>query len=395
MTLRPVSRRWRRASRRVRQARMLAQALRHKTRPVAAHLIPIRRCNLACAYCNEYDDHSAPVATSDLVRRVDLLAGLGTGIVTFSGGEPLLHPDLDVVIRRIRSQGMIATLITNGYLLTRRRIQALNRAGLDHLQISIDNVVPDEISKKSLKVLDRKLQWLSEDADFDVVINTVVGGGVRNPDDATVIATRARELGLSVTVGIIHDHSGQLLPLEPHQREIVDEIGTSGTSTFDISSYNSFQKNQANGRPNEWHCRAGARYLYVCEDGLVHWCSQQRGRPGIPLERYTSADVEREYHREKTCAPWCTVGCVHRVAQVDDLRRDPVGTVGEWFAPMPGPSDAGVAAREGATAPVDTLRSPRRRSQMPVAVKALTWMFATSRHSATFRSAAQRVFGIR
>ena len=374
---------------------MLAQSLRHSMRPVAAHLIPIRRCNLACAYCNEYDDHSAPVATSDLVRRVDLLADLGTSIVTFSGGEPLLHPELDVVIGRIRRRGMIATLITNGYLLTRRRIQALNRAGLDHLQISIDNVVPDEISKKSLKVLDRKLQWLSEDADFDVVINTVVGGGVRNPDDAKVIATRARELGLSVTVGIIHDHSGQLLPLDRHQREIIDEIGTSGTSTFDFSSYNRFQKNLANGRPNEWHCRAGARYVYVCEDGLVHWCSQQRGRPGIPLENYTAADVAREYHREKSCAPWCTVGCVHRVAQVDDLRRDPVRTIGEWFAPMSPPSP-GIAVPDGAIAQADGIAgSPGRRKEMPVAVKALTWMFATGRHSAMFRSAAQRVFGIR
>ena len=352
---------------------MLALSLRHATRPVAAHLIPIRRCNLACAYCNEFDDHSAPVPTADLLRRIDLLADLGTGIVTFSGGEPLLHPDLDVAIRRIRLRGMVATLITNGYLLTRGRIQALNRAGLDHLQISIDNVVPDEISKKSLKVLDRKLEWLASDAEFDVVINTVVGGGVRNPDDALIIARRAGELGLSTTVGIIHDHSGQLVPLEPHQRDIAEQIGISGRSTFDFSSYNRFQKNLAHGRPNDWHCRAGARYLYVCEDGLVHWCSQQRGRPGIPLEQYTSTDLQREYHREKACAPWCTVGCVHRVAQVDDLRRDPMGTVSEWFAPT-------------------STTGPRR---MPVAVRALTWMFATGRHSAAFRSAAQRMFGIR
>src|SRR6188768_895884 len=192
MNLIPLSRRWRRANRRVRQARMLALSLRHATRPVAAHLIPIRRCNLACTYCNEFDDHSAPVPTSDLLRRIDLLAGLGTGIVTFSGGEPLLHPELDVVIRRIRSRGMIATLITNGYLLTRRRIAALNRAGLDYLQISIDNVVPDDVSKKSLKVLDRKLQWLAKYANFEVTINSVLGSSIDCPEDAHTIAVRAR-----------------------------------------------------------------------------------------------------------------------------------------------------------------------------------------------------------
>jgi MoaA/NifB/PqqE/SkfB family radical SAM enzyme len=353
---------------------MFVRSLRDATRPVAAHLIPIRRCNLACAYCNEFDHHSAPVPTADLLRRIERLAELGTGIVTFSGGEPLLHPEIERAISHVRARGMIATLITNGYLLTRARIQQLNRAGLDHLQISIDNVVPDDVSKKSLKVLDRKLQWLARDAEFDVVINTVVGGGVRNPDDALVIARRARSLDLSVTVGIIHDHGGQLLPLEPRQRAIVEEIGTSGTSTFDFSSYNRFQKNLSRGRPNLWQCRAGARYLYVCEDGLVHWCSQQRGRPAIPLEHYTEADIAREYHREKSCAPRCTVGCVHRVAQIDDLRQDPVGTVNDWFAPRA----------------LGTV--PRR---VPVAVRALTWMFATSRHASRFRSAAQRVFGLR
>ena len=77
-------------------------------------------------------------------------------------GEPLMHPELDDVIRRIRQNGMIAGLITNGYLLVAERIQRLNRAGLEWLQISIDNVNPDEVSKKSLKELDKKLNcWPS------------------------------------------------------------------------------------------------------------------------------------------------------------------------------------------------------------------------------------------
>ena len=352
---------------------MFVGSLRHATRPVAAHVIPIRRCNLACTYCNEFDDHSHPVATSDMLRRVDLLADLGTGIVTFSGGEPLLHPDLDALIRQVRARGMIATLITNGYLLTRDRICQLDRAGLDHVQISIDNVIPDDVSKKSLKVLDKKLQWLADAAGFDVVVNTVVGAGTRNPEDAVVIARRARELGFSATVGIIHDHSGQLAGFDERQRAVVEQIIGLGGSAFDYANFNRFQRNLVSGRPNDWQCRAGARYLYVCEDGLVHWCSQQRGHPGIPLERYTRDDLEREYHTEKACAPFCTVGCVHRVAQLDDLRKDPIRTLSDWFAPVPG----------------DESR------RMPVAVRGLTWMFVTSRHRDAFRHAAQRVFGIR
>ena len=56
--------------------------------------------------------------------------------MTISGGEPLLHPELDDIIAHIRRYPIIAGMITNGYLLTADRIQRLNRAGLDHLQIS-------------------------------------------------------------------------------------------------------------------------------------------------------------------------------------------------------------------------------------------------------------------
>ena len=67
------------------------------------------------------------------------------------------------------------------------RIERLNRAGLDHMQISIDNVMPDDVSKKSLKVLDQKLRLLAEYTEFHVNINSVVGGGIHNPDDALVV----------------------------------------------------------------------------------------------------------------------------------------------------------------------------------------------------------------
>ena len=84
---------------------------------------------------------------------------------------------------------------------------------------------------------------------------------------------------------------------------------------------NWFQENLARGKTNDWRCRAGARYLYVCEEGLVHYCSQQRGYPGVPLESYTVDDIRREFATPKSCAPYCTVGCVHRVSTMDFWRR--------------------------------------------------------------------------
>ena len=304
--------------RRLRELKSIGSALVDTSHPYMAHIVPMRRCNLACTYCNEFDDVSKPVAIAEMRRRVDELGRMGTAVITISGGEPLLHPELDDVIRRIRHTGAIAGMITNGYLLMPDRIARLNAAGLDHMQISIDNVMPDEVSKKSLKVLDAKLLMLADHADFHVNINSVVGGGIQNPEDALVISKRALELGFSSTIGIIHDGSGQLKPLGDRERRVWDEVRSLTRRSY--SRFNHFQEAIANGKTNDWRCRAGSRYLYICENGLVHYCSQQRGYPGVPIAEYSRADIEREFLTEKGCAPHCTISCVHQVSYIDHWR---------------------------------------------------------------------------
>jgi len=313
------------ASRKARSARQFLRGLVDTSHPLLVQIIPIRRCNIDCGYCNEYDKVSPPIPTDTMKRRIDKLAELGTSVVAFSGGEPMLHPDLDDLIRRIRQHGMMAGLITNGYFLVPKRIEQLNDAGLDFLQISIDNVEPDEVSKKSLRVLDKKLQHLRDHAAFDVNINSVIGGGIKNPDDARTINQRARALGFSTSIGIIHDGEGLLKPLGSKERRVYDEVSAAISGPWQVfknlySGITNFQEKLADGQPNEWRCRAGARYLYICENGLVHYCSQQRGIPGVPLEGYTVDDIKREFLTSKWCAPYCTVGCVHRVSTMDFWR---------------------------------------------------------------------------
>ncbi len=321
---------------RARELKMIGKALVSTKHPILVHIIPMRQCNLACTYCNEFDDFSKPVPLEEMNKRLDTLADMGTSIITISGGEPLMHPDLDEVIRHIRRRGMIAGLITNGFYLNRERIEQLNATGLEHLQISIDNVAPDEVSKKSLKTLDGRLMMLSQYAVFQVNINSVLGSGVKDPEDALKIAHRAVELGFTSTVGIIHDNNGQLKPLAAHEQEIFEEVMTLGKRSF--SRFNEFQHNVARGREHNWRCRSGSRYLYICEEGLVHWCSQQRGYPAIPLSQYTPEMRRREYSTKKFCAPRCTVSCVQQVGILDNW-RDP-----QNLKPMPTTPPAGPQA---------------------------------------------------
>jgi hypothetical protein len=123
--------------------------------------------------------------------------------------------------------------------------------------------------------------------------------------------------------------------------------------------------------PNHWHCPAGGRFLYICEDGLVHYCSQQRGHPGIPLEQYTREDLVREGAKVKGCAPFCTISCVHQTAMLEDFRTRPRETL------------AAIIARRKAR---DPTWCP------PLSVRALERMFLRdSRTSGFFGSIALRL----
>ena len=118
----------------------------------------------------------------------------------------------------------------------------------------------------------------------------------------------------------LYDEMGLLKGLGDHEKEVYKKVKSLGTRSY--ARWNWFQDNLAEGEEYKWRCRAGARYLYVDEQGIVSWCSQQRGTPGIPLLEYTHEDMKREYITEKWCAPTCTIQCVHQVGHLDAW-RDP------------------------------------------------------------------------
>jgi MoaA/NifB/PqqE/SkfB family radical SAM enzyme len=300
--------------------RFLSRVIGSRYNPLLAQVVVTRRCNLACGYCNEYDDFSPPVPLTDLLARIDHLAALKTASITFTGGEPLLHPELDQAIRAARRHGMIVTMITNGFRLSSGWIDRLNAAGLQGMQISIDNLKPDEVSMKSLHSVEGKLELLSKRAKFKVNVNSVLGVSGERTQDVVTVAETAAKYGLQHSVGVLHDHTGMLKPLSPAQLGAYRQVTKISPSVVHTLNYRLFQKNLMHGQPNDWKCRAGARYLYITEDGRVHWCSQQRGYPGIPLLEYTREDIRREFHTKKSCSPTCTLSCVHQMSMFDRYR---------------------------------------------------------------------------
>ena len=300
--------------------RFAGKAIFTRYTPLLAQMVVTRRCNLACGYCNEYDDFSAPVPLETLLKQVDHLAKLGTASLTVTGGETLLHPDLDKVIKYARDKGMIVTMITNGFKLSISWIERLNAAKLQGMQISSDNLVAVDISMKSLSSLEGRLKLLAEHAKFNVNVNSVLGVTGERTQDIITIAETAAKYGFQHSVGVLHDHSGALKALSDAQMAAYKKVTEISPSIVHTLNYRLFQRNLMQGKPNDWKCRAGARYLYITEDGKVHYCSQQRGYPAIPLLEYGLEDIQREYHTKKDCAPTCTLSCVHQMSLFDGYR---------------------------------------------------------------------------
>lgn len=298
---------------------MLASA----RRPLLVQLVVTRRCNLSCGYCSEYDEVSSPVDVSVLERRIDHVADLGTLVLTLTGGEPLLHPKLDHLISRATDRGVVCTMISNGYALTKSWVHRLNDAKLSMLQMSVDNMEPNEFSQKSWSQIRKKLELLRDEASFGVTINAVLGSSTLEQTRSVVQAVR--DMGFYMTVGLMHDERGQITPglLRDELAATYQEMQRASRKTVFHTSGEGWEWDMLQDGSSPFKCRAGGRYLYVDEHGIVSYCSQRRGEPGIDLLAYTPERVAREFYTPKGCEAQCTIGCVRRASAFDHWRAQP------------------------------------------------------------------------
>ena len=178
--------------------------------PFLAQMVVIRRCNLSCGYCSEYDKSSEPVPVQVLEDRLRKLKELGPFGISLTGGEPTMHPDLPRIIRTCRELRFYRTsMISERFpLYSPELIDTLNKAGLQRMQLSIDGVQANETTEKVLNNLKKRLQWLRDHARFEVVISAVIGACP--PEEADEVVSFVRQLGFGARVLLVHDSQGQL-----------------------------------------------------------------------------------------------------------------------------------------------------------------------------------------
>jgi MoaA/NifB/PqqE/SkfB family radical SAM enzyme len=284
--------------------------------PFLAQVVIIRRCNLSCGYCSEYDKISHPIPVEILEKRLRKLRSLGTFGISLTGGEPTLHPSLPELIRKCRELGFFRTgMISNGFLLRPDFIKSLNEAGLQEMQISVDGVHANGTTEKVLANLEKRLHWLSEHARFRVIVSAVLGAC--DPQEAEAVVSFVKRTGFIPRVLLIHNDKGELKLTTEEVKAFERIIAKLPTRLVDFSNY---RKRFVREGSAPFKCRAGSRYLYIDEYGNVNWCSQTRNVWSKSLMDYTTSDLREQFYRYKSCHATCTLGCARSASQLDNWR---------------------------------------------------------------------------
>lgn len=251
-------------------------------------------CPLHCTYCANpvnIGDYSARLSTAQWCRILSEARALGVLQVHFSGGEPLLRPDLPELVRHARAIGMYSNLVTSGIPLSEAGLTALADAGLDHFQLSLqdsDAAVADNIAGRQAHQRKLAVAGMVTRLGLPLTINVVLHRS--NVDRLAAIADLAAELGadrleLAHTqfYGWAWRNRGALAPF-PEQVEAANRAAAQArTKHGDRMEFVYVDADHYSSRPKPCMNGWGSRQFVVAPNGDVMPCLSAAQLPGLSL----------------------------------------------------------------------------------------------------------------
>ena len=265
------------------------------------------RCPLHCVYCSNPVDYTAygeELATEEWVRVLREGRQLGATQLGFSGGEPLVRDDLEVLVAEARRLGYYSNLITSGIGLNERRIAALKEAGLDHIQVSFQDStreMNDFLSSTRTFDLKRRIAKLVKQYDYPMVLNVVLHR--LNIDHVGQILELAAELEAEYVELANTQYYGwaflnrdlllpsreQLERAEEVTNRFRERVGNRMKIYFVVPDY---YENRPKACMNGW----GSVFLNLTADGLALPCHEARMLPGLEFPSVREHDLRWIWH---------------------------------------------------------------------------------------------------
>jgi pyrroloquinoline quinone biosynthesis protein E len=260
------------------------------------------RCPLHCVFCYnpvDYTAYGAELATDEWVRVLREGRSLGATQLGFSGGEPLVRDDLEVLVAEARRLGYYSNLITSGVGLNERRIAAFKDGGLDHIQLSFQDStreMNDFLSSTRTFDLKRRVAKLIKQYDYPMVLNVVLHR--LNIDHVQQILDLALELEAEYVelantqyYGWAYVNRDQLLPsreqlerAEAVVNRFRERVGNAMKIYFVVPDYH---ERRPKACMNGW----GAVFLCLTADGLALPCHEARMLPGLEFPNVRDRDL--------------------------------------------------------------------------------------------------------
>jgi pyrroloquinoline quinone biosynthesis protein E len=260
------------------------------------------KCPLHCVFCYnpvDYTTYGQELSTEDWLRVLRQGREIGATQLGFSGGEPLVRDDLEILVAEARKLGYYSNLITSGVGLNEKRISAFKEGGLDHIQLSFQDSTKelnDFLSSTRTFELKQKVAKLIKKHEYPMVLNCVLHR--HNIDHVQQILEMAEamqaeyvELANTQYYGWAYVNRDQLLPTrEQLQRaeevtnKFRERVGKSMRIFFVVPDY---YENRPKACMNGW----GAVFLTITADGLALPCHEARQLPGLTFPNVRDHDL--------------------------------------------------------------------------------------------------------
>ncbi|WP_376797535.1 pyrroloquinoline quinone biosynthesis protein PqqE [Thermogemmatispora sp.] len=277
----------------------LSQAsLGSKLRPFGLLAELTYRCPLHCPYCSNptelpHDQAEGELSTAEWQRAISEAASLGVLHLLLSGGEPLLRRDLPLLVATARACGLYTNLLTSALGLTRRRLQELQEAGLDSIQISFQ---ADEASLADgiagcPGAHERKLEAarLVNASGLPLTVNLVLHrGNIGRLPQMIALAERlgAQRLELANTqyLGWAFCNKAALLPTKAQVQQAERDVRQAQERLRGRMEVIYVLPDYYADRPKPCMYGWGRRYLTITPDGTVLPCQNARIIPHLPFD---------------------------------------------------------------------------------------------------------------
>jgi pyrroloquinoline quinone biosynthesis protein E len=260
------------------------------------------KCPLHCVFCYnpvDYTRYGEELSTDDWLRVLRQGRELGATQLGFSGGEPLMRDDLEIMVSEARKLGYYSNLITSGIGLNEKRIAAFKEGGLDHIQLSFQDStreMNDFLSSTKTFELKQKVAKLIKKYDYPMVLNCVLHR--HNIDHVQQILEMAEamdaeyvELANTQYYGWAYVNRDQLLPTreqlkraEEVTNKFRERVGNKMRIFFVVPDY---YEERPKACMNGW----GALFLTVTSDGLALPCHEARMLPGLAFPNVRDHDL--------------------------------------------------------------------------------------------------------